>query len=94
MITSFATVSSIMAEQPLTRLFMSLLSVSFNVAEYGSAFLSKLLLDGVFEFGTLAERTSKQPGSPGTQQDECRLLSHTRQSLIHGVGFKEDCNLF
>jgi hypothetical protein len=26
------------------------------------------MLDAQLEFGTLAERTSKQPGSPGTQQ--------------------------
>jgi len=26
------------------------------------------MLDARFEFGTLAERTGKQPGKPGTQQ--------------------------
>jgi len=43
------------------------------------------MLDAYLKFGTLAERTDKQPGMPGTQQDECRLLSLARQSLIHDV---------
>ena len=33
------------------------------------------MLDARFGFGTLAERTSKQPGKPGTQQDAWNLSS-------------------
>ena len=35
-------------------------------------------LDAGFEFGTLAERTSKQPGTPGTQQDTWSIFLTAR----------------
>ena len=36
------------------------------------------MLDTVCGFGTLAERTSKQPGMPGTQQSNAgqKMLTH------------------
>jgi hypothetical protein len=38
------------------------------------------MFDTKLEFGTLAERTNKQPGLPGTQQMNPGYLSLTRQN--------------
>ncbi len=39
------------------------------------------MLDAYLKFGTLAERTDKQPGMPGTQQDKWRVASKAALSF-------------
>ena len=50
------------------------------------------MLDARFGFGTLAERTSKQPGKPGTQQAKWRVASKAAlsfETLAHESRMKQ-----
>ena len=47
-------------------------------------------IDCLLSYGTLAQRTSKQPGSARHTTSESRLSTHTRRSLTRNVRKKEE----
>ena len=55
-----------------------------------SSTITKVTIDIDFKFGTLAERTDKQPGPPGTQQDSAWYVADAPTMRMNVIKKEKD----